>query len=139
MNRAATTIRSNPSGSYFEPDILTSHRYFQLFRQKSHLHPEEKLMFAVLTDAVECFQKYYGANTHRRRRLFAEAEAWILNPDDTWPYSFENICEALNIEPSYLRIGLRQWRLDQSQKHSGLQIRKTLRYQNTVKQNRVCM
>ena len=83
MNRATTTIRSNPLGSYFEPDILTSNRYFQLFRQKAHLHPEEKLMFALLTDAVECFQKYYGASTHRHRKLFAEAEAWILNREDT--------------------------------------------------------
>jgi hypothetical protein len=48
--------------SFFEPDVLTSHQYFQLFRQKSHFDAEEKLLFAVLTDAVECFQKYHGAN-----------------------------------------------------------------------------
>jgi hypothetical protein len=140
MNRAAATIRSNPINSFFEPDILSSHQYFQLFRHKAHFDPEEKLMFAVLTDAIECFQKYYGANAHRRRKLFTQAEAWILRRDNAWPYSFENICEALNIDPNYLRLGLMQWRVDhESQKNTVQRIRKTLRYQNTVKSNRVCM
>jgi hypothetical protein len=140
MNRATATIRSNPMNSFFEPDILTSDQYFKLFRQKAHFDPEEKLMFAVLTDAIECFQKYYGANTHRRRKLFVEAEAWILSRDGVWPYSFENICETLNIDPNYLRIGLIQWRVDhEPQKNTGSRIRKTLRYQNTVKQNRMCI
>jgi hypothetical protein len=97
-------------------------------------------MFAVLTDAIECFQKYHGANADRRRKLFTEAEAWISRRDETWPYSFENICETLNIDPNYLRVGLTQWRVDhESQKSTGLPIRKTLRYQNTVKQNRMCI
>ena len=140
MNRAAATIRSNPINSFFEPDILTSHQFFQHYRHKAHFDPEEKLMFAVLTDAIECFQKYYGANAHRGRRLFTEAEAWIYRRDYAWPYSFENICETLNIDPNYLRLGLTRWRIHhEAQKNTGLCVRKTLRYQNTVKQNRVCI
>jgi hypothetical protein len=137
MDRAVVTIRSTPVGSYFEPDVLTSHQYFQLFRQKSHFDAEEKLLFAVLTDAIECFQKYLGASAPRRRKLFTEAEAWISRRDSSWPYSFENICEALNIDPNYLRLGLMQWRVDhESEKNTVQRIRKTLRYQNTVKPNR---
>lgn len=140
MNRAVVTIRSNPVGSYFEPDVLTSHQYFQLFRQKSDFAAEEKLLFAVLTDAIECFQKYLGANAPRRRKLFTEAEAWISRRDRSWPYSFENICEALSIDPNYLRLGLMQWRIDHdAQKNTGRCVRKTLRYQHTVKENRVCI
>ncbi|HET9885726.1 MAG TPA: hypothetical protein VFS84_00265 [Candidatus Binatia bacterium] len=138
MNRAVVTIQSTAVGSFFEPDVLTSHQYFQLFRQKSHFGAEEKLLFAVLTDAIECFQKYLGVNAPRRRKLFTEAAAWISRRDSSWPYSFENICEALNIDPNYLRLGLMQWRIDHdSQKNTGRCIRKTLRYQHTVKQNRV--
>jgi hypothetical protein len=140
MNRAAATIRSNPINSFFEADILTSDQYFQLYCQKSHLDPVEKLMFAVLTDAIECFQEYYGANAHRCRRLFTEAEAWISSRDYAWPYSFENICETLNLDPNYLRIGLTRWRVHyDAEKNTGLCSRRTLRYQNTVKQNRVCI
>lgn len=140
MNRAAVTIRSNPVSSFFEPDVLTPYQYFRVFRRKSHFDAEEKLMFAVLTDAIECFQKNFGANAPERRRLFIEAEAWISRQDSSWPYSFENICETLNIDPNYLRVGLMQWRVNRgSQKNTSRGSRKTLRYQNTVKPNRVCM
>jgi hypothetical protein len=126
--------------SYSEPDILISHQYFKVFRQKSHLAPEEKLMFAVLADAIECFQKYMGVNGRRRRKLFLQAEAWIYSGDSSWPCSFENICEALKINPKYLRLGLIKWRANhESQQNPRKSLRKTLRYQNTVKSNRVCM
>jgi peptidoglycan-associated lipoprotein len=42
--------------SLFEVDILTTHQFSKVFHQKGHFEPEERLMFAVLTDAVECFQ-----------------------------------------------------------------------------------
>jgi hypothetical protein len=138
MNRQAAQERPLPVSSYFEPDILTSHQYFKVFREKSHLGPEEKLMFAVLTDAIECYQKYLGLNGRRRRTLFAEAETWITSKDASWPYSFDHICEILNINPNYLRLGLLQWRVShESQKNPRKRIREPLRYQYRVKHNRV--
>jgi hypothetical protein len=131
---------SNSASPYYEPDSLISHQYFKVFRQKSHFEPEEKLMFAVLADAIECFQKYLGVNASRRRKLFLQAEAWIYSGDSSWPYSFENICEVLNINPRYLRLGLIQWRLNhESQENPRKSRRKTLRYQNTVKSTRLCL
>jgi hypothetical protein len=95
-------------------------------------------MFAVLTDAIECFQKYLGANGRRRRNLFAEADAWICSRDSSSPYSFEQICEVLHINPNYLRLGLMQWRVNhESQKNPRKRIREPLRYQYRVKHNRV--
>jgi hypothetical protein len=138
LDRRAVQERPIPLSSYFEPDILTSHQYFKVFREKSHLGPEEKLMFAVLTDAIECFQKYLGANGRRRRNLFAEADAWICSRDSSSPYSFEQICEVLNMNPNYLRLGLMQWRVNhESQKNPRKRIREPLRYQYRVKHNRV--
>jgi len=140
MNHFLAQQSSIPVSSYSEPDILISHEYFKVFRQKSHFAPEEKLMFAVLADAIECFQKYLGVNGCRRRKLFLQAEAWIYSGDSSWPYSFENICEVLNINPKYLRLGLIQWRVThESQENPRKNRRKTLRYQNTVKSNRVCI
>lgn len=139
MNHFLAQQSSIPVSSYYEPDILISHQYFKVFRQKSHFAPEEKLMFAVLADAIECYQKYLGVNG-RRRKLFLQAEAWIYSGHSSWPYSFENICEVLNINPKYLRLGLVQWRVNhESQENPRNSRRKTLRYQNTVKSNRVCM
>lgn len=140
LDRQAAQQRPVFAGSHFEPDVLTAHQYFKVYRQKSHFGPEEKLMFAVLTDAIECFQKYLGATGRRRRTLFAEAEAWISSRDSSWPYSFEHICEVLQISPNYLRLGLMQWRVNhESQKNPRKRIREPLRYQYRVKHNRVTL
>lgn len=71
---------------------------------------EEKLMLAVLQDAVECFQVYVLAETQREKRLFQEAEDWILEKDSEWLFSFENICEVLQLHPDYIRQGLLCWK-----------------------------
>lgn len=58
-----------------------------------------------LFDAVECFQEYAEQD-----RLFNDAEDWILEDDYEWPFSFINICEAVDMNPKYLRKGLLHWR-----------------------------
>ena len=45
--------------------------------------PEKRLMFAILLDAVECFQKYAG---QEHNRLFKEAEEWIFEDDHGWAF-----------------------------------------------------
>jgi hypothetical protein len=44
------------------------------------------------------------------RRLFENAEEWIFENNREWPFSFVNVCEAMEIDPSYLRKGLAKWR-----------------------------
>lgn len=122
----------------FEPDILCGNQFLKVFRQRSYSEREEKLMFAVLTDAIECFQKYSDGKSRRSRKLFRDAEAWIACRDSCWPFSFENICEVLNINPNYLRMGLMQWRIDHaSRKKVPKRLREPLRYQYRVKHTRV--
>jgi hypothetical protein len=70
------------------------------------LGPEKRLMLAVLEDAIECFQRYAGARDGKRERLFLEAEKWILTRDSNRPFSFENICDVLGLDPNYIRRGL---------------------------------
>lgn len=43
-------------GSLFEPDILATHQFCRVFKKKGYFEPEERLMFAVLTDAVNAFK-----------------------------------------------------------------------------------
>jgi hypothetical protein len=75
------------------------------------LQPEKTLMFAVLLDAVECFQKYAG---HEANRLFKDTDEWIFEDDPEWPFSFINICEAVGMDPEYLRKGLSQLNRERS-------------------------
>jgi hypothetical protein len=71
---------------------------------------EKRLMLAVLENATEDFQKYVLANDKRGKELFDEAEAWILNADDPSFFSFDNICEHLQLDPSYIRQGFVRWK-----------------------------
>jgi hypothetical protein len=71
---------------------------------------EENLMVAVLEDASKCFQKYAFAHNQQEKRLFQEVEDWILKKNSEWLYSFDNICETLQLNPDYIRRGLRVWK-----------------------------
>ena len=71
---------------------------------------EERLMQAVLENAIEYFQKYVLAKDERGKKLFQEAEEWILDKDSDWFFSFENICEVLGLHPDYMRQGLLCWK-----------------------------
>jgi hypothetical protein len=71
---------------------------------------EERLMLAVLEDAIKCFQKYALEHDHWDKRLFQEVEDWILKKNSDWLYSFENICETLQLNPDYIRRGLQVWK-----------------------------
>jgi hypothetical protein len=93
----------------FQPDTLLSHQYFATFRRRQ-LEPEKRLMLAVLEDAVACFQSYVFAESRRTRALFNEAEDWIRNENSDYVFSFENICAALKISPTYVRKGLLRWK-----------------------------
>ena len=133
----ATNHHFSVSG-YFEPDILTSFQYAKVNRRRDYFWPEEKLMFAVLTDAIECFQKYTGSNSRRCRSLHQEAESWILSRESRAPFSFEHICEVLKISPSYLRVGLLRWRAErEAAKGMHRRIREPLRYQYRLRNPRI--
>lgn len=67
-------------------------------------------MLAVLEDALDCYQKYAFSRDTQGRQLFEEAHEWISSGNRDWFFSFENICETLEINPEYLRRGLEHWR-----------------------------
>lgn len=79
-------------------------------RSQTSLQPEKRLMVAVLEDAVETLRRHGAARDHRGHRLFLETSTWFASNDATEHFSFLNICHALDLEPSYLRAGLRRLR-----------------------------
>ncbi len=108
--------RRGSSGSYdrlaglFEPDVLLPAQYFAAFRRSGGFERERLLMLAVLEDAIDCFQKYAHAHDPRGRQIFEESQAWVHSDDRSWLFSFENICDTLEIDAEYVRRGLREWR-----------------------------
>ena len=94
----------------FEPDTLLPIQYFEAMRKKHLLEGEKRLILSVLEDAVECFMKCIDASTSKSQRLFRDADEWIALEDKHWVFSFDNVCEMLDINPEYLRRGLKQWK-----------------------------
>ena len=95
----------------FEPDTLLPIQYFEAMRRKHLLEGEKRLVLSVLEDAVECFMKCIDSSTNKGQRLFRDAEEWITLEDKKWVFSFDNVCEMLDVNPEYLRRGLRDWKI----------------------------
>lgn len=94
----------------FEPDTLLPVQYFEAMRRKHLLEGEKRLILSVLEDAIECFMKCIDSPTNKGQRLFRDAEEWINLEDKKWVFSFDNVCEMLDIHPEYLRRGLSAWK-----------------------------
>jgi len=88
-----------------EPDIiLPSH-----LLGRTIATPEKRLLLAVLEEAVGTYHRYIVATDHRDRAIFVAVEEWFASDDAAWLYSFVGICDALGLEPSYVRAGLGPW------------------------------
>lgn len=94
----------------FEPDTLLPIQYFEAMRKKHLLEGEKRLILSVLEDAIECFMKCIDASTSKGQRLFRDADEWIAHEDKRWVFSFDNVCDMLDINPEYMRGGLRRWK-----------------------------
>ena len=94
----------------FEPDALLPAQFYSAFRGGSSVRGEKRLMLAVLEDALDCYQKYAVVREGQGQQLFDEAHTWISSKERGWFFSYENICETLEINPGYLRRGLEDCR-----------------------------
>jgi hypothetical protein len=85
------------------PDVILPQQFFDGPRRDSDFSPEKALMLAVLEDAIRCFQEYFRTTRARPRMLSRQAERWIRTRDWNWPFSFNNVCDALGIDPDCMR------------------------------------
>lgn len=65
--------------------------------------PELALMLAVLEDAIACYHGALKAPRENPTVLRRQAQLWFSVIDWDSPFSFNNICEALNLDPSATR------------------------------------
>jgi hypothetical protein len=61
--------------------------------------PELALMLAVLEDAIACYRRTLKRPRQNPAILARQAEFWIRLEDWESPFSFNNICEALGLDP----------------------------------------
>lgn len=103
------TVTDDRYTGLLEPDTLLPSQFFAGLRQKAHMSGERRLMIAVLEDGLHCFQKHIDAVDPKARQLFLDAEEWIMSDDQSWFFSFVNVCETLGLDPDYVREGLLKW------------------------------
>lgn len=84
-------------------------------RSSRQLSGHQRLRWAILEEAIGCLQQHSTLNHSNsgreisvsRKRLGKEAEDWLLSDDTSYLFAFVNICDALGIDPGYLRKGLK--------------------------------
>ncbi|MEO8603449.1 MAG: hypothetical protein ABI629_12805 [bacterium] len=78
----------------------------QYFRPPDNLAPERRLMMAILADVIRCIEKYRSHTDARGRRMFVQAKQWLVAEEPSWPYSFQHICDLLDLEANAVRYRL---------------------------------
>lgn len=97
--------------SPLQADDLAAHQYAETLRRKTPLLPETSLLVALLEDALVTFKEKLCAQNDRGKKQFREAEDWIWNSNDGEScFSFNYVCEQLNISPAYLKERLTNWK-----------------------------
>ena len=88
-----------------EPDVILP-RYLL---GRTIATPEKRLLLAVLEEAAETYRRYVFTTDRRHHAIFVDVQAWFASEDTAWLYSFVGICDALGLEATYVRSGLRPW------------------------------
>ena len=94
-------------------DVLLPSQYFDAIRGGA-LCSEQRLILAVLVDAINVLHARNPMAGARKRHAFTEAAKWVLTRGNHYLFSFDSVCDALNIEPETLRerIGLAHGSID---------------------------
>lgn len=64
---------------------------------------ERQLLLAVLVDALQSYRRCRRATDSDARRLFEETRAWFASTERSTLFSFGVICDALELDPEYVR------------------------------------
>jgi hypothetical protein len=89
-----------------QADIILPAQYFGSVGSVG-LSGEQRLMLAVLADAINLLHSWKGSGSPRKRRNFAEAAQWVNTRGTCHPFSFDSVCDALEIDSEVLRSRLR--------------------------------
>lgn len=89
--------------------ILPSQYYD--FSGGHQLTGEQRLMLALLADAINVYQQGALSRSTRKRMLYVDSERWIMSDYRCrHAFSFETVCECLGINPVVLRRRMITWK-----------------------------
>ena len=83
-------------------DVILPVQFYQSMGRRG-LSSEQRLMLAVLADAINIVQNSRMRHGPRAGQLCSEAQRWIFSTRDDGIFSFEHVCDALSLNASSLR------------------------------------
>src|SRR5438552_5171410 len=95
--------RLNGASSVTNHNDVTDVATFLFSPQPPALSPEKAMAGSVLRQAAYDLRRFRGATSGVERQLYLDAYDWVTADDFSWPYSFVNMCQLLNLAPERLR------------------------------------
>ena len=64
---------------------------------------QKELASEILKQAALDLRRFHGATSAVEREFYLDAHRWVTSDDYSWPFSFLNVCQALNLAPETVR------------------------------------
>ena len=61
------------------------------------------LAAGILEQATLDLRRFHGATSAVEREFYLDAHRWVTSDDYSWPFSFSNVCQTLNLAPGTVR------------------------------------
>jgi hypothetical protein len=61
------------------------------------------LAAGILEQATLDLRRFHGTTSGLEREFYLDAYRWVISEDCSWPFSFLNVCQALNRAPETVR------------------------------------
>ena len=61
------------------------------------------LAAGILKQATLDLRRFHGATSAVEREFYLDAHRWVISDDCSWPFSFLNVCQSLNLTPETVR------------------------------------
>ena len=64
---------------------------------------QRDLASGILKQAALDLRRFHGATSAVEREIYFDAYRWMTSDDCSWPFSFLNVCQSLNLAPETVR------------------------------------
>ena len=88
------------------PDVILPVQFFTHLQCRTAWTGEQRLMAALLEDALKVCGQPARSATAPQSRLLCETMRWLRSNDRSWMFSFLRICETLDLDPGSVRRGV---------------------------------
>ena len=61
------------------------------------------LATGILKQAALDLRRFHGGTSEIEREFYLDAYRWVMSDDCSWPFSFLNVCQVMNLTPETVR------------------------------------